>query len=617
MTSKHSIDCDFAAYGAWVRFHLPSSVDPVQQALRQRRGFHQQAVLEDIGARLPEHAVVVDVGAGIGNQAVFFGKVLGATVIACEPNPTALSTLRANITINGLDGLTAVLPIAVSASAGKGCIAPPESSDPGRVRFEPNAEGTIDIRSLDEIVGDRHVDLLRIGASGSEADVVLGGRQLIARCHPWLLVEASSLASLQRVEGVVRPLGYRKLRVYDEAPIYLFGPVHERLARSPGAEPSEGVIRQLNPRHLQALPVTNLVAAGLATVAGNELALRATVMSLLPQVDRLFVYLNGFRSVPSFLRENPKIRCTLDPEGVRYGDAGKFWGLEQVTDSVYLACDDDIIYPEDFVARMVGALARIRGRGAVGVHGSLIPQPASDYYDDGSRAVFHLEHPLMRRRQVHVVATSACAFHSSSVRVTLADFRHPGMADIWLARYLQSGSLPAYVIPRRSDWLISGKALRQARDGRPRASDGMAAEESSRTDEVLAAMYPISLLKAPSDLATVVVHVLDADDAEGVGDFVDAVAGQDTDPVILIVCDEASPELRAAALRTQPRCEVHLLTKTEGISPVYGQLVASSHALLRVWRLRNGTDLRPLPAGAWKRLLAASSFEERSVTADA
>jgi hypothetical protein len=60
-------------------------------------------------------------------------------------------------------------------------------------------------------------------------------------------------------------------------------------------------------------------------------------------------------------------------------DNGKFYGLREETDPCYyLTCDDDIIYPPDYIERMVAA---IRRHGGVVTHyGRILRGEASNYY---------------------------------------------------------------------------------------------------------------------------------------------------------------------------------------------------------------------------------------------
>src|SRR5262249_28445963 len=160
-------------------------------------------------------------------------------------------------------------------------------------------------------------------------------------------------------------------------------------------------------------------------------------------------------------------------------------------DAIYVTCDDDIIYPDDFVARMIGELAQLRGRAVVSVHGSIILQPSRGYYKDRGRAVFHYERSLMRRRRGHVAATGTRAFHSSLVKMKLADFRHRNMADIWLAEYLYRQSIPAYAVPRKDGWLQTIDVPRSSIYAQSAAGTGSSYDSSTKQDEVLSSIYPL------------------------------------------------------------------------------------------------------------------------------
>jgi hypothetical protein len=414
-----------------------------------------------------------------------------------------------------------------------------------------------------------------------------------------VLAEAATAAQLSAVEAELRPLGYRKRKVYNHTPTYLFE--HDSGAAR--------VLDRMDPRVLAKLPPTKHIVAGMATVAGNEVALRATVMSLLPQVDRLYVYLNHFREVPEFLRRCSKVTCFIDTDGRRYGDAGKFWGLEQSPDSVYLTCDDDLIYPPNFAQRMIEELAESEGRAAVGVHGSLILQPCTGYYRDGSRAVIHFEHPLMRRRRVHVVATNACAFHSSVVKMTMGHFKAANMGDIWLAQYLQEQGLPAYVVPRPRRWLVPIEVNRPTIYEQSRAGSGSAFDSSRRQDEVLSAMYPVSLLDA-KDVTAPPILVFSAERAEGVNETIATFAARHRDAIAVVVDRSPDGSVRSRALDAALGCEVHVLRADDEPSrrSAYRQLFerdAKRGVQCGVLRHPRGAahEFEHLDATQWKTLL--------------
>ena len=122
-----------------------------------------------------------------------------------------------------------------------------------------------------------------------------------------------------------------------------------------------------------------MIRASLASIPERERSLQQTVASLLPQVDRLGVYLNGYDSVPDFLHD-PRIDVARSEETGDRGDAGKFFWSDAGDFDYHLACDDDLLYPPDFAATMVAACDRHGRRALVGLHGALMREKPAGYY---------------------------------------------------------------------------------------------------------------------------------------------------------------------------------------------------------------------------------------------
>lgn len=599
MSNAHVFE--FRSHGKPVRMHLSRAGDHLQRLIRERGRFYELGMLEDVCARLPEAACVVDVGANIGNHTVYFAHIVGASTIAIEPNPAALEILRRNIALNDLGERVELHAVAMGESDGQGAVRDDDPGNLGRARIEVGGSGLgVPVRRLDDIVGARHVDLIKIDVEGMEPMVLRGAKATLARCRPLLLVEAATAEQLAPIEAELRPLGYVKRHVYNDTPTYLFE--HDNAATR--------TLEQVDAALLARLPATTEVVAGLATVAGNEQALRAAVMSLLPQVDRLHVWLNHHESVPAFLQRHAKIRTHLDPDGRRYGDAGKFWGVAQSPDAVYLSCDDDIVYPPDYAKRMVEALARIRGRGAVGVHGALVLQPSRGYYVDGARTVFHFEQALLRERRAHVLGTATCAIHTAVLPLTLDDFERPNMADIWLARRLQREGLPALVVSRPAKWLQAVEVQRPTIYEQSSRGAGDAYDSARPQDEILAGMWPLSLLGA-REAAPCPVLLFSTEAADGVDELIAAFAARHRDAVAIVLDKSAGDAVRERAHQAALGCEIHVLRPDAGaaLRAAYRSLVEraagrslSCGALRHVRGAMQGFE--DLGAAAWKNLLA-------------
>ncbi len=125
----------------------------------------------------------VDVGAHVGLYTVW-ALDAGATVTAAEPNADAVAQLRANVTRNGYEA--EVFEVAVGAEPGRLAMTGADllrqhlvlDGSPG-TDDGTGADGTVEVRTLDAILGDRAVRGLKIDVEGAERLVLEGGAHLL------------------------------------------------------------------------------------------------------------------------------------------------------------------------------------------------------------------------------------------------------------------------------------------------------------------------------------------------------------------------------------------------------------------------------------------------------
>ena len=136
--------------------------------------------------------------------------------------------------------------------------------------------------------------------------------------------------------------------------------------------------------------------------------LERTIDSLISQVDLIRIYFN--ECVPPFdswiekYNTNKIIGVT---GGDNLTDNGKFYFLEQITEpEIYLTCDDDLIYPPDYVKRMVEAIEHYKC--IVSFHGRQLLGAGLDYYKNHKS--FHCLHGVIHDELVDVVGTGVTGF---------------------------------------------------------------------------------------------------------------------------------------------------------------------------------------------------------------
>jgi len=205
------------------------------------------------------------------------------------------------------------------------------------------------------------------------------------------------------------------------------------------------------------------VYACLTTLPERTQALEQTVNSLLPQVDKVFIFLHGYNPVdlPVFLEDNPKIELAYDIEWEDKGDIDKFHFVkEKKLDGYILICDDDLIYPPNYTDVMTKTVDQCQGKALVTAHGSIMfPLPIANYYTD--RYVFPCLGEVGELTQVHIGGTGVMAYHS-----TLGfdlDFTNKliNMADIHVGIWAKEKEIPIMVVPHEAGWIKHSEYVEQ------------------------------------------------------------------------------------------------------------------------------------------------------------
>ena len=96
-----------------------------------------------------------------------------------------------------------------------------------------------------------------------------------------------------------------------------------------------------------------MIIAGMATMPSRIHTAPRAILSMLPQVDRLWLYLDGFYDVPDFAK-HPKIICEFarDHGGLRAERKFRGLALDEKAE-VCVSTDDDLLYPKDYVSRLI------------------------------------------------------------------------------------------------------------------------------------------------------------------------------------------------------------------------------------------------------------------------
>lgn len=181
-----------------------------------------------------------------------------------------------------------------------------------------------------------------------------------------------------------------------------------------------------------------MIVAGVASMPSRREALRHTLNSILPQVNKVIVYLNEYKDVPEYLN-HPKIQVFRSQDYIDYSDSGKFFCVDKIK-GYYFALDDDLIYRYGYVNMLIDKIEKYRRKAIVGIHGVTLHRQIKSYYKN--RIVKNFARANYSDTRVHILGTGVCAFHTDALKLSIADFKINHMADIWLGIAAQKQRVP-------------------------------------------------------------------------------------------------------------------------------------------------------------------------------
>jgi hypothetical protein len=181
-----------------------------------------------------------------------------------------------------------------------------------------------------------------------------------------------------------------------------------------------------------------------------ETAPRA-LASILPQVSRLWLFLDRFDTVPAYARDD-RIRVVRSQDAGDLRANGKLLGLAlEEEPCTFFPVDDDVEYPRDFCRTLEARLDHYSSPVGVGVHAAILHPPIASYARDWT--VLHRRAAQREERQVDLLGTDSLAVHSSTLRIDVRDWPDVNMVDLRFALAARRQSLPLVTIPRRAYWL--------------------------------------------------------------------------------------------------------------------------------------------------------------------
>ena len=189
----------------------------------------------------------------------------------------------------------------------------------------------------------------------------------------------------------------------------------------------------------------------MATMPSRAATAPRAIESVLPQVDRLWLFLDRFDAVPEYARDD-RIRVLRSQDLGDLRANGKFVAIALEDEpSTFFGIDDDVLYPADYCATLETHLDRYRGEAVVGVHAAVLRAPLASYGRD--MKVLHRRADQARAEGVDLLGSDSLAFRTSSLRFDVREWPDLNMVDLSFALEARRFGIPLVMIPRPAHWL--------------------------------------------------------------------------------------------------------------------------------------------------------------------
>jgi len=208
--------------------------DYIPKKIAEGKDFYESDFLSQLHQFHDPSGVIIDVGANIGNHTVFFAKIMGANVLAIEPEPHNAICLSVNCYINNIQDRVSIIHSAIGANQGTVELSMAIGSNYGSftadISLNPNSDPhkqfnkgvTVPLTTLDNLECDKPVSIIKIDVEGMEMDVVRGGKQLIGKYLPVVAVECFNSELFEEIKAELLPMDYFPVALVNATPTFIF-----------------------------------------------------------------------------------------------------------------------------------------------------------------------------------------------------------------------------------------------------------------------------------------------------------------------------------------------------------------------------------------------------------
>ena len=195
-----------------------------------------------------------------------------------------------------------------------------------------------------------------------------------------------------------------------------------------------------------------MIIMGMAAIPQRFRNFDETIPILADQCDKLYIHISGTDNYPKILDNYSNIEYTINTELM--GSQYKYKMSTKYSNSYFLTCDDDLLYPEDYVSTMIESLKQHENKAIVCVYANKWnPHNTNKPTIHQIYGAYHLNQSIGIDTRILWPGMGTGIHHTSSFSFSPEECRHSGMADIYVMVKAAKLGIPIYTIKRKHNWI--------------------------------------------------------------------------------------------------------------------------------------------------------------------
>ena len=200
-----------------VFFYLPNyPVEYIQTHIVNQQDFFGKEELTDLDELIPENAVILDIGANIGNHSLYWATQRNAKKIyAFEPIKATFDILMKNIELNNLSDIIKPYEVALGEDDSFGEIEKIQYFNMGSTSVKKSEKGDFRIVALDNIkIEEDRIDFVKIDVEGFEPFMLKGAVKTFEKYRPKTIFIEAVGEAIHPVREILESYGYQLSKAF-------------------------------------------------------------------------------------------------------------------------------------------------------------------------------------------------------------------------------------------------------------------------------------------------------------------------------------------------------------------------------------------------------------------